>query len=623
MCGIAGGLGFSEYNLKNVLSSIKHRGPDSDGVFVDNDLFLCHTRLSIQDTSISADQPMYSHDKRYVIVFNGEIYNHKLIRNNITHNFTSTGDTETVLYAFIKYGEEVLNMLNGIFSFAIYDSIKKSLFLARDQFGVKPLYIYRNNNQFLFSSELKTFLNFKIDKELNHDALLNYITFLYSPGELTPFKKVTKVLPGAYLKFNVKNPNKIVFNKYYKIPFNGVYLENSEEELIDLLDTKLQRAVQRQMLSDVPLGFFLSGGLDSSLIVAIAQKINPNIKLECFTIDDENDNIDLDNFVKDINYAKKVAKYLDVNLNIVKSEIDIVKDFDKMIWYLDEPQADPAPLHVLNIASLAKSKGIKVLLGGTAGDDIFSGYRRHQALLVEKYIKFTPKIFLKLLKFCFAHLPLKSLLIRRISKLVYHFNESVEKRISGYFSWLSLNKASSLFKIKNLKYKPLDFMENLIKNIPDEKNHLNQMLYLEMMSFLPDHNLNYTDKMSMAVGIETRVPFLDIDLVEFALNIPPKYKMKGKETKYILKKVAERYLPHDVIYRPKTGFGAPVRDWIINDMDHMISKRLSSTKNKSKSIFDYDKINNLIQLNKQGKIDASYSIWSLLAMDSWIKQFNK
>ena len=156
-----------------------------------------------------------------------------------------------------------------------------------------------------------------------------------------------------------------------------------------------QRAVQRQMLSDVPLGFFLSGGLDSSLIVAIAQKINPNIKLECFTIDDENDNIDLDNFVKDINYAKKVAKYLDVNLNIVKSEIDIVKDFDKMIWYLDEPQADPAPLHVLNIASLAKSKGIKVLLGGTAGDDIFSGYRRHQALLVEKYIKFTPKIFLK------------------------------------------------------------------------------------------------------------------------------------------------------------------------------------------------------------------------------------
>ena len=166
-------------------------------------------------------------------------------------------------------------------------------------------------------------------------------------------------------------------------------------------------------------------------------------------------------------------------------------------------------------------------------------------------------------------------------------------------------------------------MENLIKNIPEEKNHLNQMLYLEMMSFLPDHNLNYTDKMSMAVGIETRVPFLDIDLVEFALKIPPKYKMKGKETKYLLKKVAERYLPHDVIYRPKTGFGAPVRDWIINDMDHMIIKRLSSKKNKNKNIFDFDKINNLIQLNKQGKIDASYSIWSLLAIDSWLKQFNK
>ena len=623
MCGIAGGIGFSEPYLENVSSSIKHRGPDSDGVFVDDDLFLCHTRLSIQDTSISADQPMYSDDKRYVIVFNGEIYNHKLIRKKINHNFISTGDTETVLYAFIKYGEKVLNMLNGIFSFAIYDSIKKQIFIARDHFGVKPLYIYRNNNQFLFSSELKTFLNFKIDKELNHDALLNYITFLYSPGELTPFKKVTKVLPGTYLKFNVKNPNKIAFNKYYKIPFNGVYLENSEEELIDLLDEKLKKAVERQMLSDVPLGFFLSGGLDSSLIVAIAKKINPNTKLECFTIDDENKNDDLDSFTKDIYYAKKVAKYLDVNLNIVKSEIDIVKDFDKMIWHLDEPQADPAPLHVLNIASLAKQKGIKVLLGGTAGDDIFSGYRRHQALSFEKYISFTPKIFIKLLKIFFAYFPLKNPSIRRLNKLISNFDKPLEERILGYFSWIKLDKAKSLFKIKNLNYDPLCSFKNFTKEIPNEHNYLNKMLYLEMKGFLPDHNLNYTDKMSMAVGIETRVPFLDIDLVEFALKVPPKYKMKGKATKYLLKKVAERYLPHDVIYRPKTGFGAPVRDWIINDMHHMIVKKLLSKDDNNIDLFNFDKINKLIDLNKQGKIDASYSIWSLLAIDSWVKQFSK
>lgn len=627
MCGIAGGIGFKDHHIDGVLSSISHRGPDSSGSFVEDNIFLAHTRLAIQDLSENGNQPMYSVDRRYVIVFNGEIYNHHDVRAKIGNNVTyrSTGDTETVLLAFIRYGQACLNMLNGIFALAIYDRHEKEIFIARDQMGVKPLYIYTDSNTLLFSSEIKTFLNFSIDKTLNDRSFFNYLTFLWAPGSLTPFEKVSKLLPGHFLRIKygescIKKPV-----KYYDTTFTGNYSNRSENELIDELDQRLTAAVKRQMLSDVPVGFFLSGGLDSSLLVAIAKKNYPEIRFPCFTIDINEWGSQLEDFTDDLYYARKVADNLQVELNVVKSDVHIVRDFDKMIWHLDEPQADPAPLNVLNIAALARKKGIKVLIGGTAGDDLFSGYRRHQALNYEKYFKLIPGFMGRCLKQIIKVLPMSNSFMRRLKKITEDLDKTTEERMMGYFKWLKPEILLPLFSIewqnKLKQYDPCDYFKDLNKEIPDEKNLLNKMLNWEQKTFLVDHNLNYTDKMGMAVGVEARVPFLDMELVEFSLTVPPELKMKGNETKYLLKKVAERYLPMDVIYRPKTGFGAPVRKWITEDLDEMIHNRLSPERLKKRGIFNPQKIWELINDNKDGKIDASYSIWALLAIDSWMNQF--
>lgn len=626
MCGIIGAIG--NFSKPESLDNIAHRGPDSQGVYSDENVFFGHTRLSIQDLSENGSQPMHSQDGKYIIIFNGEIYNHWDIRKQLEgkYTFNSTSDTETILYAYIEYGSKMLGMLNGIYALAIYNTETQDVIIARDPLGVKPLYYYRDKDKLIFSSEMKMLIPFGIDEEIAPKSIANYLTFLWSPGEATPFEQVKKLIGGYYLSFKVKDFTSAKPVKFYQIGFDGKYLKNTEEEIIDLLDQKLVQSVERQLLSDVPVGFFLSGGLDSSLLVAIARRLYPDRKFDCFTID-TGDLDKTEGFASDLHYARKVADYLKVDLHIVKAEIDIVKDFDKMIWHLDEPQADAAPLNVLNICAKAREMGIKVLIGGAAGDDLFSGYRRHKALVMESYVNKIPLFARVGLKSIIDLLPSQRPAFRRIKKLSANWDKNTLQRMSGYFSWLPRETLLGILSDKYRKdietYYPTEFLENLNSEIPEEKNLLNRMLYWELRSFLVDHNLNYTDKLSMAVGVEARVPFLDLELVEFSTKIPPALKLKNGETKYILKKVAERYLPNDVIYRPKTGFGAPVRQWVLTNMEEMINTRLSKDRLSKRGIFNPDKVWNLIEDNKNGKIDASYIVWSILAIDSWMEQFYK
>lgn len=631
MCGIVGSIGKDNTDVNGYLEGIAHRGPDSKGLFHDGDVLFGHTRLSIQDLSENGNQPMFSADGRYVIIFNGEIYNHWDIRKSMLKDqiFRSTGDTETVLYACIRYGTTILNKLNGIFAFALYDRQTGDILIARDHFGVKPLYFYHKDNRLLFSSEIKALLNCDIDTTVNVQALVNYLTFLWSPGQMTAFQFVKKLLPGHYLQFSTRSlPEDIQPVQYYFSSFNGQYSKASEDALVDELDRLLQAAVERQMLADVPVGFFLSGGLDSTLLVAIARKLYPERAFSCFTIDVGNWNTDgksTEDFTNDLDYARRAAAILNVDLKEIKADIQIINDFDRMIWSLDEPQADAAPLNVLNIARLARENGIKVLIGGTAGDDLFSGYRRHQALRYEKIFARIPRLIGRLIKMLACLLPTNTTLSRRLKKITENLDKTPRERMKGYFQWLSVKDIKKLFHPRLTaalsKYDPTAYFDSLLQEIPQEKSILNQMLFLELRTFLVDHNLNYTDKMAMAVGVEARVPFLDVELVEFSKSIPSELKMKGKETKYILKKVAERYLPMDIIYRPKTGFGAPLRKWITTDLQPMIEERLSHERLEKRGIFDSKKVWELIEANKVGKIDASYSIWSLLAIESWLTQF--
>lgn len=622
MCGIIGYFGndVDNFTKESRLKFIDHRGPDNKDSIQGENYFLGHTRLSIQDVSESANQPMFTADKTCVLIFNGEIYNHKELRDKYLKNinFKSSGDTETLIYGLKEYGEDFIEKINGIFAFSFLDLSSGKILISKDHFGVKPLYYHLNNNEVYFSSELKAICSFKKGNlTLNNSALKNYVNFLWSPGELTPFNEFKKILPGHFLKGNINDIKNLENHKYYSVPFKGEYFtEESENVLINKLEQHLLKAVDRQMLSDVPLGFFLSGGLDSSILVAMARKLNPDREINCYTIKTES----MGGFADDLSYARKVAKHLNVNLKIVEAKADILEYFDKVIYHLDEPQADPAPINVYNICKQARLDGIKVLIGGTAGDDLFSGYRRHQALKFESIIEKTPKTLRKLVKNTFKKLDSKKSFVRRANKLSANIEKTKEERMMGYFSWINEDTLKDLF-IETNNYDCFTYFKKLNESIQKETSDLNKMLFWEINTFLVDHNLNYTDKLSMATGVEVRVPFLDKELVDFSTKIPENLKLKGKETKYILKKVAENYLPKDVIYRPKTGFGAPVREWILNDMDFLIKKYLSEKSIKKRGIFDYKKISKLIEENKKGMVDASYSIWSLLAIESWMRQF--
>jgi asparagine synthase (glutamine-hydrolysing) len=630
MCGILGSIGLDVKFSLSDLDTLKHRGPDSYGIYEYEDIVLGHTRLSILDLSINGNQPMFSQDRNYCIVFNGEIYNHLDLRNELiklNYKFSSETDTETILYSYIEWGDNFLQKLNGIFAFAIYDKKKDNLFFARDQMGVKPFYYFLDNNNFSFSSELKSFININyIKKDICTEALFYYIQNLYTPNELTPFSNIKKLLPGNYGNFNIKTKS-CKIETFFTLDFNHDLSNCNEYELINKLDELLNTAVKRQLLSDVPVGFFLSGGLDSSLLVAIAAKIIGPENINCFTIASGKKMMN-EGFTDDEHYANLVAKKLNVSLNVIYSDSDIINAFDNIIWHLDEPQADPATIHVKNIAKIAKSLGYKVLIGGTGGDDLFSGYRRHQAIYLEKFFIIVPFFLRNLLSKMIILLKINNSFYRRLRKLFTYIALSKNKRLVGYFNWQDRDLVKNLF---NDNFKNNIFDNNLHYNhfinefdkLPSYFSDLNKILYLEQTTFLPHHNLNYSDKMAMCEGVELRVPYLDLELVNFANHLPSKLKMKGYETKYILKKVAERYLPKEIIYRKKTGFGSPVRTWVNNDLQSLIKQRLSKDNFAFKYYFNIDKIELLIKQTKEGKQDGSYTILSLLAIESWIRQFTK
>lgn len=630
MCGIAGAAGHGLSTEIDMRVGIRHRGPDGSGLFTAPGLHLFHTRLAILDLSENGHQPMQTADGRFVISFNGEIYNHRELRielEAVGYRFRSTADTETLLYGFAAWGVHVFTRLNGIFACALFDTQTRQLTLVRDQFGVKPLYYYHRNGLLLFASELKAIAQYPgVDRTLDPDALSHYLHYLYAPGERTPFRHVKKLLPGHTLHFLPDEPTTLRTQRFYTIPFNGHYDQRSEADWLDELDRHLRQAVERQLQSDVPLGFFLSGGLDSSALVAIARQLHPNELLTGYTIRTASDQKTYEGFSNDLPYARQVAKHLKVDLIEVEAEDDIVRDFDRVIFHLDEPLADTAPINVLNICQAARKNGHKVLVGGAAGDDVFSGYRRHQALALEPLFSRIPLGLGRWLRQLSHQSVSKHATTRRLQKLTAGLGQLPIDRIADYYSWLpnELNRGLFAPEIRGQlrDNHPREALLDLLSLIPEEKNRLNQMLFWEMSTYLPDHNLNYTDKLSMAVGVEARVPFLDLDLVQFSTRLPPSLKMKGTTTKYLLRKVMERYLPHEVIYRPKTGFGTPLRSWFQSGrLDTLQAKYLSDEVIRQRGLFDPIAVRQLIEQNKRGTIDASYTLWGLMAIESWCRQF--
>lgn len=628
MCGLIGYSGdFHTTALQSGLAAIGHRGPDGSGIFLDRSLGigLGHARLAILDLSPQGHQPMANADGRVVLVFNGEIYNFRELRAGLVsrgHAFRGHSDTEVLLNLYLAEGEGMLPKLNGIFAFALWDSRSHSLLLARDGLGVKPLYFAATEAGLAFASEIKGLLHLVPEvRALDTPALDRYLSFLWCPGEGTPFKGVRKLKPGEALTARAGRIER-QWN-WYRLPqFRAVKGDLDESSVLAGTLEGLRRAVERQLVADVPVGAFLSGGLDSSAIVALAREQNPDIR--CFTINVA-DGIE-EGAVDDLPYARRVAKHLGVHLEEIR--IDAARmagDLENMVAQLDEPLADPAPLNVLYISQLARQHGIKVLLSGAGGDDLFSGYRRHWALTTERYWSWLPEPARAGLEWVTEGLDQRRPLSRRLRKLFNGASLDGDARLVNYFRWVGRKDLASLytteFRAALGDAHAEDPMIAFLAELPMDTSRFERMLALEQRFFLTDHNLNYTDKMSMAVGVEVRVPFLDNDLVEFAAQIPHGYKQRGREGKWVLKKAMEPFLPRDVIYRPKTGFGAPVRRWMRFELRELLGDLLSAESLGHRGLFDPAAVQRLIEDNDAGRVDASYTLLSLLCIEIWCRAY--
>jgi asparagine synthase (glutamine-hydrolysing) len=654
MCGIVGFQGsFSLELLQRMSNAVAHRGPDGDGTMLlategQAPTGLGHRRLAIIDLSSAGLQPMTVMPDEgggllagLTLVYNGEIYNYRELRAELVaagHRFRSESDSEVLLHLYERDGLDMVTRLNGIFAFAIHDARptgrpvgmeRGALFLARDQLGVKPLYIAQTEAGFLFGSEIKALVCHPgLSRAIDPVALHQMLAYLWTPAPRTMLAGVRKVEPGAAL---IVSGGRVVRQwSYYTVPYEGVIDTRPSGVLAEELAEHVSTAVRRQLVADVPVGAFLSGGLDSSAIVAMMRRAMPDSRITCFTIGFGNDE-DVEGNPADVPYARRVARHLGVDLQEVVIQPGAIGRLEEMIALLDEPQADPAPINALLIAERARAMGIPVLLSGAGGDDLFSGYRRHWALSFERRWAWLPGFIRGGIQSLAAASASgrgagqSSVFARRLAKMFAYAGETPDRRLAAYFWWSTEQLRRGLYTPEfGSQVMSEDTAAPLLaslERIPAERDPLQRMLFLETRHFLADHNLNYTDRAGMAVGVEVRVPLLDADLVRFATRIPSQLKQRGRIGKAIFKQAMEPYLPRDVIYRPKSGFGAPLRRWLHNELRPLFNDTLDPAVLRRRGYFDAAAVGRLIDLDRRGAIDGSYTLFALMCFELWCRRF--
>ena len=656
MCGIAGFQGPWAPELgQRMIDLLAHRGPDGEGVFSaarEGDglrTVLAHRRLAIIDVSEHGAQPMglscpicrAEGLEDLALTFNGEIYNFPELRQQLLeagHRLESHSDSEVLLHLYAMEGHRVVELLNGIFAFAIRDGRiagrpagveRGDVFIARDHLGVKPLYYAALDNGLLFASEIKALLLCAdVPRDIELIAVHQYLAYLWIPGERTMLSSVRRLEPGCAMVVRAGAIHKRW--RYYELPYDGQRDRRSRPEMVEQVREDLRTAVRRQLLADVPVGAFLSGGLDSSGIVAMMRQIEPDVQPQCYTVSLTGGT---DGYADDEPYAKRVAAHLKVPLRSVRVEASVIERLAEMVYLLDEPQADPAPLNALLIAEQAHADGLKVLLSGAGGDDLFSGYRRHVAVRYAPHWNRLPHLLRRGIgrmgrAVAEGVLPVNGQRghgIRRLAKLAASVDLEGDRQIAAQFVWSTDGLRRSLYA-EGLREATMGIEADApllasLTRVPGEHDPLNRMLFLDTKHFLADHNLNYTDRMGMAAGVEVRVPFLDLDLVRLATQIPPEWKQQGKVGKAILKSAMEPLLPNDVIYRPKTGFGAPIRRWLRGELRSVVEEILSPASVRARGLFRPEAVDRLIALDRAGRIDGSYTILALICLELWCRIF--
>lgn len=602
MCGFVGFCDDSKNKkkiIRDMADIIKHRGPDSDGYYVDNNIALGFRRLSIIDLD-KGSQPIFNEDKDKVIVFNGEIYNYKEIREELKskgHKFSTNTDTEVILHGYEEYKEDILNKLRGMFAFVIYDIKEKSLFGARDFYGIKPFYYYYDNENFLFGSEIKSFLgnpNFK--KELNKDMLSQYLTFQCSIGEDTFFKNTYKLLPGHYFIYKDKE---LEIKKYYEVKLEPND-DKSLEEWVSGIREVIDNSVLAHKVSDVEVGSFLSSGVDSSLIAKLSSVD------KTFTVGYDNKKY------SEIDYAKEFSDKINVS-NVSKkiSKEEYFKEFSNVQYYMDEPLADASAV-MLYFLSKTASKHVKVCLSGEGADEIFGGYNiYHEPYSVSWYnkIPYFIRKCIGILVYPFRNYTGFNFLYRR--------SKNIEDRYIGNAFIFEPNDAKKIvnFNYGNKTYK--DFTKPYYDKVSD-LDVVTKMQYIDFNFWLIYDILLKADKMSMANSLEVRVPYLDREVIEYASKLPSKYKIVGNETKYAFRKVAKEELADKVADKKKLGFPVPIREWLKEDDVYQEVKNMFL---ESEYFFKPKKIIKLLDDHKAEKRDNSRKIWTIYTFLVWYQEY--
>jgi len=661
MCGITGILdisGKSQVSEKLLTSMNKvmvHRGPDGGSVWISDDkrVGFAHRRLSIIDLSKSATQPMSNQDKSVWLTFNGEIYNHDPLRELLVkqgYKFkTDHSDTEVLVHGYSSWGiEGLIERLEGDFAFAIWDNVKKKLFVVRDRIGVKPVYFSYQKDCFLFGSEIKAILQHpSVERDVDATAMYHYLSFLTTPAPMTMFKGIYKLPAGHYMEISFDGTTKT--HRYWDaVPGQGIPVDEvkglseaaREDFYVTGIKDRLVSAVEKRMMSDVPFGVFLSGGVDSSTNVALMNRYTDK-PLETFTVGFKDHT-----HLNELQYADIIAKKFSTNHHeILIDENDMIGYLSSLVHSQDEPIADWVCIPLYFISKLAHDNGVTVVQVGEGADEQFCGYASYMAYLelYKKYFSPFQKYMPSIAQKCIASLAKSVAKMKPGAEIYADIIDRAARKREHFWSGATVfwdimkdqlvNKTgiprsyipeqlkdSDIFPENYLDLDTFNIVSSFLDNF-DEKHPgqdvLTRMIYCEFKLRLPELLLMRVDKITMSESLEARVPFLDHKLVEFSMDIPMEYKVKGREPKYLLKKAVEDWIPHELIYRKKMGFGAPMSEWLRGDFGKTVEGSILSSSLLRRGYFDNEYIATLLKDHRTGRRDNSLYIWTLFNLTAW------
>ncbi len=617
MCGIAGLVALAGApppevaQIERMCRSIVHRGPDDEGVWVHGNVGLGMRRLAIIDLA-GGQQPVFNEDGTVATVFNGEIYNFRELRQRLIkagHQFRTDCDTEVIVHAYEQYGDDFANHLNGMFAIALYDLAQQRLLLVRDHLGIKPLFYSLTDSHLVFGSEIKVLLESgQVPRQLHLDALGQFMAWEYVPGTDTLLQGVHKLQPGAMLSLSLDGA-RVSRRAYWEIQAGERALDARAWE--DAVDEQLARSVRMQMVADVPLGAFLSGGVDSSLIVAAMGG-----DARTFSIGFE------DPSYNELAYSQQVAEHLGVSHTTEVVKPQVVQHFDHLMHFMDDPIGDFSIFPTFLVSRLARQH-VSVALSGDGGDELFGGYDTYVAQQLARTYERLPAWFrTRTMPALVGLLPPQSQKKGLINKVQRFAQGAALPPALMHARWRLFADASwrALLFTKDAQNQMQQSVDEHILKLADEAgamDDVNRMLFVDTRSYLSENILTKLDRMSMAVSLETRVPFLDKDLVQLAFQIPESMKLAQRQTKVLLKRVAARHIPHECVYRQKEGFSIPIKTWLGTQFRPVMEALLSEQRIKAAGLFNWQTVERLKVEHLQGKANHSHLLWSMIVFEAW------